>query len=304
MRFVGRLDAGGPRWAVEDVWHPPIQVHVYRYSVRVDAEGVPALVAVDGGIHGLRLQKRPFSHGAMRVAYYGRMVRAPPCTVGVPWRVAVVSHAPCVVCVCVGGVQAAEGGGAERHMVVKLPRYEHPPASRASLERDVKSQALAAYYADKFNAQRPAPRKRIEFVDALVGVRDDGPGGVLHSDRFFAVEPVIVGEYRKFSNNGKFVDDTVVTVHAYSHFTWGESGGKFLVADVQGVRGDAQYTLTDPQVHSHDGRDFGQGNRGMTGVDDFFGAHQCTDLCATFAYGRHDLQPPGLGARTVSCFDV
>ena len=65
------------------------------------------------------------------------------------------------------------------------------------------------------------------------------------------------------------------TPQAFSHFTYQVSGGACCVVDVQGVGN----LLTDPQIHTRDGRDFGAGNRGAAGIADFISTHDCNAIC-------------------------
>ena len=51
--------------------------------------------------------------------------------------------------------------------------------------------------------------------------------------------------------------------------------GRLLVVDIQGV-GDL---FTDPQIHTPDGRHFGDGNLGLRGFALFFRTHACNALC-------------------------
>jgi elongation factor 2 kinase len=66
------------------------------------------------------------------------------------------------------------------------------------------------------------------------------------------------------------------TPQAFSHFTYVYTQGRRIVTDVQGVAD----LYTDPQVHSLDGRGYGDGNLGLRGVALFFRSHQCNPLCA------------------------
>ena len=52
---------------------------------------------------------------------------------------------------------------------------------------------------------------------------------------------------------------------AFSYFTWADSGGALVVCDIQGVG----LCFTDPQIHTADGRGFGLGNLGQSGIDRF-----------------------------------
>jgi len=69
-----------------------------------------------------------------------------------------------------------------------------------------------------------------------------------------------------------------------------ESGGKLMIADLQGVK----YILTDPQVHSTiKGLSvvFGAGDGGRDGMDDFFSRHVCNEICTAMKLPPHHKQP-------------
>ena len=83
------------------------------------------------------------------------------------------------------------------------------------------------------------------------------------------------GRYQKHNNNFGRVEDERHTPQAFSHFTYEASKHKFLVVDIQGV-GDI---YTDPQVHTRNGRDFGEGNLGERGISKFLETHRCNAIC-------------------------
>lgn len=39
-------------------------------------------------------------------------------------------------------------------------------------------------------------------------------------------------------------------------------------------------SLSDPQIHTLDGRGFGKGNAGLQGVRQFFTKHKCNGICS------------------------
>lgn len=57
------------------------------------------------------------------------------------------------------------------------------------------------------------------------------------------------------------MDDDPVP-QAFSHFSWQASNGMFLICDIQGWG----RLLTDPQIHTIDGKGFGAGNLGSEGI--------------------------------------
>ena len=56
-----------------------------------------------------------------------------------------------------------------------------------------------------------------------------------------------------------------------------------IVCDIQGV----EDLFTDPQVHTSDGKGYGQGNLGVWGVHTFLCSHTCNEICAALG-----LPPP------------
>ena len=81
------------------------------------------------------------------------------------------------------------------------------------------------------------------------------------------------GEYGKYNSNSGFVDNRLVrqTPQAFSHFTFERSGHELIVVDIQGV-GDL---YTDPQIHTSEGTEYGDGNLGVRGMALFFHSHSC-----------------------------
>lgn len=135
------------------------------------------------------------------------------------------------------------------------------------------SQAYAVKLAEEFNAHSLI--HKVTFVDAFVVEFVERAGRPLAG-----CEAYIEGSFRKHNNNVGAVatgldsnspqDDGVsssdahdiATANAFSHFTYHHSNQQVLVCDIQGVGG----TYTDPQIHTVNGKGFGIGNLGMTGI--------------------------------------
>ncbi|KAI4807776.1 hypothetical protein KUCAC02_027562 [Chaenocephalus aceratus] len=99
---------------------------------------------------------------------------------------------------------------------------------------------------------RPPPQTgghHADVCDEMV----DRPGKPL-----FHLEHYIEGHYIKYNSNSGFVRDDNIRLTP-SHFTFERSGHQLIVVDIQGV-GDL---YTDPQIHTEQGTDFGDGNLGV-----------------------------------------
>lgn len=151
--------------------------------------------------------------------------------------------------------------------VVKFPIK--PTQERDSYFREVIMQTECQEYAQAYNKCKPP--KKVNFINAWLLELENRPGRPLcHAERF------IVGKYRKHNNNFGYVsDEERNTPQAFSHFTYEESKHRILICDIQGV--DDCYT--DPQIHSLDGKGYGDGNMGEKGIQTFLATHRCNPIC-------------------------
>ena len=139
---------------------------------------------------------------------------------------------------------------------------------------DIRLQMDAKLWGEEYNRHNP-PKKVDIFMTSIYEMVDriDKNG----KPKLYHVEHFIQGEYIKYNSNSGFVDGTNCrkTPQAFSHFTFERSGHELIVVDVQGV-GDL---YTDPQIHTANGFDYGDGNLGVKGMALFFHSHICNAIC-------------------------
>ena len=97
------------------------------------------------------------------------------------------------------------------------------------------------------------------------------------------IEPYI-GEFTKFNdNNGNTNGDQI---DAFTHFTFHESGGEYIICDLQGVKSSTFfptiYKLSDPAVCSKN-QSMGSTDTGSDGINSFFKEHKCTVFCMQYS---------------------
>jgi len=103
----------------------------------------------------------------------------------------------------------------------------------------------------------------------------------------FAAERYLPGVFNKYNSNNGFVSNNGKSsgmahgevVQAFAHFTFAASNEQLLAADLQGVEREAEVILTDPQVLSLSGAQFGPGDLRARGVHACLLAHRCGPTC-------------------------
>ena len=156
----------------------------------------------------------------------------------------------------------------------------------AAFADDIKIAKIAKSIATEFNAsQKPSKRQVIFVIPELATVLSTASCvsplclGIRPGDAL-TVEDYIPGDYEKFvSNNGtlKFHG----TLSCFAHYSYWCSKERLIIVDLQGVRGDKSYTLTDPAIHSKEtvGGGYGELDLGTVGIEAFFSTHKCEKAC-------------------------
>ena len=132
-------------------------------------------------------------------------------------------------------------------------------------KEDFNTSHIASILAHKFNAETKT-NKPISFI-----------------------EPTIAKILSLVPNDMFLVKDELGTIEstlmsAFSHYTWHETCGVMLVCDLQGVRRNNGYVLTDPAVHSNGkGMVHGRTDLGQLGQALFFLTHVCNDFCTKYS---------------------
>ncbi|KAG7361352.1 alpha-kinase family protein [Nitzschia inconspicua] len=199
----------------------------------------------------VKMEREPFTHGAMRFCYRMKK-RSPPPQSASNHRF----HD-------YGWTRASNYVAKAYQVDGKIDTSEQ---AKHNVMNDILLQYESSHWSDKFNERDPP--KKIVFIRAYAIEFPDREG-----KPWFAVERFISGTdmygaaFTKHNTNSGYVDDELhrYTPQVFSAFSFYASKGERLVADIQGV-GDL---FTDPQVLSSDYR-FGDGDLGPRGMALFF----------------------------------
>ncbi|NXL12081.1 ALPK1 kinase, partial [Mesembrinibis cayennensis] len=161
---------------------------------------------------------------------------------------------------------------------------------------DVERQMTAQYYVTEFNKrlyEQKVPTQIFYIPSAVLLILEDRTikGCV-------SVEPYILGEFVKLSNNTKVVKNEYKATEyglAYGHFSYEFSNGTDVVVDLQGwVTGNGKglIYLTDPQIHSLNSKDVSRSNFGKKGIYYFFNNQhvECNEICRCLALTRPSVE--------------
>ncbi|NWU15685.1 ALPK1 kinase, partial [Cephalopterus ornatus] len=161
---------------------------------------------------------------------------------------------------------------------------------------DVERQMTAQYYVTEFNKrlyEQKVPTQIFYIPSAVLLILEDRTikGCV-------SVEPYILGEFVKLSNNTRVVKNEYKATEfglAYGHFSYEFSKGTDVVVDLQGwVTGNGKglIYLTDPQIHSLNSKDVSRSNFGKKGISYFFNDQhvECNEICRSLSLTRPSVE--------------
>ncbi len=108
--------------------------------------------------------------------------------------------------------------------------------------------------------------------------------------RFIQSQGVSLVNTRILSNSEYGNKSCGSTMAIFSHFTYHNSGGTMLICNLQRVKTNNGYILTDPVICSVQGV-FGVTDIGDNGIPSFFASHDCTESCKT-TWRKHGSPKP------------
>lgn len=206
-------------------------------------------------------------------------------------------------------VEDVDEEGAGTAMVAKMFRHNISHVVRKDYFNEGEAQCMCEEFARNFNRIRTSvPKRNISFLQCYVvciPVQHVPSDHEMRMKRFFTyktedthevmfvMEPKLKGHFTKYNSNygdtfreseldnlnsaeAQLRHDVYESAEAFSHFTLAESGGSMLVCDLQGVND----FLTDPQIHTEDGKGLGMGNMGQAGIDKWVEKHECNSICS------------------------
>ncbi|CAF4000220.1 unnamed protein product [Rotaria sp. Silwood1] len=90
--------------------------------------------------------------------------------------------------------------------------------------------------------------------------------------------------WHKWNNNsgGVSLGEYSTILQAFSHWTYHITAGRLMVVDLQGVKAEGAYLLTDPAIHCDNILRFKhtRTNLGVKGMHRFFRTHVCSAVCS------------------------
>ena len=190
----------------------------------------------------MRRAKDPFAEGEMRLAYYGKL----------------------------GMDNKSLLSDVKGDKVLKTFKKTRKSSSdRKNYLAQMEVSTIAHFLAEEYNKHcRPSHCPEIRFLEVhIVEVVD----GTKEEERYCAEDqlPCAATAFTKFSNNTGYWNEDEInqSLLLFTQFTYNKTGGYLMVTDLQGVRHDNEYILTDPAILCKDNTRFGDTNIGGKFMD-------------------------------------
>lgn len=182
------------------------------------------------------------------------------------------------------GIYTSPRKKAGQQCVVKILKDSHiwePTDWNTAIKIQEEAQNLAEDF-NKFTRKKHPPIKFTEVRTHRVTEQEKNATPKLNE--CVIVEDFIPGNFKKWLSNYGYISDEVSfakSMPAFAHWSWWHTGGEKMIADLQGVRSDDGYTLTDPVLMSQsvNGQIYGCTDTGVEGIALFFLNHECNDIC-------------------------
>lgn len=155
-------------------------------------------------------------------------------------------------------------------------------------DEEKKIYGKASELAGTFNTNSGTSRP-IKFTEILTGkVTACSTNTTPKVGEWCIVEDYIPGDYQKFCNNYGYIAEGNYSLQGFMHWSWNHTQGEIMVADLQGVRNNDNYYLTDPVLLSGtvSGGVYGNTDMGIEGIGMFFLNHKCNQFCNTLPKPR------------------
>ena len=132
------------------------------------------------------------------------------------------------------------------------------------------------------NSRTNYPAIKFTEMDVMQVVSRTDPKATPRVGESVIVEEYIKGNFKKWCNNYGFISEeaqkTAISMPAFMHWSWWKNDGQMMIADLQGVKQENGYLLTDPVILSDDNQ-YGCTDMGVEGMAMFFIKHRCNSLC-------------------------
>lgn len=213
-----------------------------------------------GAMTSATFETTPFAHGRLRNAYRGTWTSPPE-----------IRGRACVV---------------KKY----IDRFTWDPAD---WNETIKINDRAKELANSFNAHIGTSRP-ITYTD--VRVLQVPPSNPYKPNEYVTCEDYIPGNFTKWCSNYGHISSESTSLPAFMHWSWCHTNGEEMVADLQGVRRDDAYLLTDPAILSLSDA-YGTTDMGVEGMTMFFLSHTtCSSFCSnlpkpTVAHFDHIIPP-------------